>query len=138
MLVPHQVYAAKCTLLNSESPILGLFLAAPRGGFHPVVTPPLLAQHMYRVFAQDCRGQFHRRTLNGVEEVLKKRCVHVIVIHVPKQRIDCQKRLGNDRCETHCKSVVERLGNPIKDLEPSWANQSPTNKDPSWTVLINP
>lgn len=67
---------------------------------------------MYRVFAQDCSARLQRRTLNGVEEVLKKRGVHVVVVHVPKQRIDCQKRLGNDRYNTHCKSVVGRLGNP--------------------------
>lgn len=50
---------------------------------------------MYRVFAQDCSARLQRRTLNVVEEVLKKRGVHVVVVHVPKQRIDCQKRLGN-------------------------------------------
>ena len=71
-----------------------LFPATTRGGLHLIITPPLLAQHIYRVFTQDRRGQFHRRTLNGVEEVLKKRCVYVVVIHVPKQRIDCQKRLA--------------------------------------------
>ena len=76
--------------------------------------PLLLTQHMHRVFAEDRRGQFHRRTLNGVEEVLKKRYVHVVVVHVPKQRIDCQKRLGNDHYNTHCKSVVGRLGNPYQ------------------------
>lgn len=138
MLVPHQVYAAKYTLLNSESPILGLFLAAPRGGFHPVVAPPSSCTAPASRVRPRSPWTASVPTLNGVEEVLKKRCVHVVVIHAPKQRIDCQKRLGNDRCETHCKSVVERLGNPIKDLEPSWANQSPTNKNPSWTVLINP
>lgn len=74
--------------------------------------PLLLAQHMYRVFAEDRRGQFHRRTLNGVEEVLKKRYVHVVVVHVPKQRIDCQKRSCNDHYSTHCKNVIGRLGNP--------------------------
>lgn len=51
-------------------------------------------------------------TLNGVEEVLKKRCVHVVAIHVPKQRINHEERLGNDYCDTHCKGVVGRLGNP--------------------------
>lgn len=67
---------------------------------------------MYRVFAQDCRAQLQHRTLYDVEEVLKKRCVHVVVVHVPKQRIDCQKRLGNDHDNTHCKSIVGRLGKP--------------------------
>lgn len=112
MLAPHQVYAAKCTLLNSESLVLGLFLAATHRGLYLIVTPLLLAQHMYRVFTQDRRGQFHRRTLNGIEEVLKKRCVHVVVVHVPKQRIECQISLGNDHYNTHCKSAVGRLGNP--------------------------
>ena len=80
--------------------------------FIPSSPPPLFAQHPHRVFAQDCRAQLQRRTLNGVEAVLKKRCVHVVVVRVPKQRIDCQKRLGNDHYNTRCKSVVGRLGNP--------------------------
>lgn len=74
--------------------------------------PVLLAQHLHRVFTQDRRGQLQRRTLNGVKEVLKERCVHVVVIHVPKQHINHEERLGNDHCDTHCKSVVGRLGNP--------------------------
>lgn len=89
-----------------------LFPAATRGGLHLIVTPPLLTQHMYRVFTQDCCAQLQRRTLNGVEEVLKKRCVHVVVVHVPKQRINREERLGNDRYDSHCKSVIRRLGNP--------------------------
>lgn len=89
-----------------------LFPAATRGGLHLIATPLLLAQHLHRVFTQDCRAQLQRRTLNGVEEVLKKRCVHVVVVHVPKQRINYEERLSNDRYDTHCKSVVGRLGNP--------------------------
>ena len=48
---------------------------------------------MYLVFTQDRRGQLQRRTLVGVEEVLKKWRIHIVVRHIPKQRIN--DRVGN-------------------------------------------
>lgn len=111
----HRLHCSESSLRFEMQPTevtSRLFLAATHRGLHLIVTPLLLAQHIYRVFTQDRRARLQRRTLNGVEEVLKKRGVHVVVVHVPKQRIDCQKRLGNDYCDTHCKSVVGRLGNP--------------------------
>ena len=111
----HRLHCSESSLRFEMQPTevtSRLFLAATHRGLHLIATPLLLAQHLHRVFAQDCCAQLQRRSLNGVEEVLKKRCVHVVVVHVPKQCINREERLGNDRYDSHCKSVIRRLGNP--------------------------